>query len=305
MEIQDFKKNTILGVILFGTALTKLADIIIIVTCCKRKTNHRPRFYIIGSISFADLIYIIAVDIVLIFGIIRGKVERGLLLNIPATILVASHLTSIDLILFLSIERFIAVKFCLRNHEIVTERKVTFGIGACWFVSLLIATMLRISVENRYKFMFRSVITTTIFRVMVAVSLIICSVYTNIIRKRHVKDIEARNNHFGIFQEELDKLNKLRRSIKNTFKLNIAVTATLLIESIFELRRSFQFNENLLSVNIPAVIIIFLLKISSVLAIVFTQEILRKELKKVFCFWKRSVSPNVITEQPSVSQTAE
>ena len=153
--------------------------------------------------------------------------------------------------------------------------------------------------------MFRSVITTTIFRVMVAVSLIICSVYTNIIRKRHVKDIEARNNHFGIFQEELDKLNKLRRSIKNTFKLNIAVTATLLIESIFELRRSFQFNENLLSVNIPAFIIIFLLKRSSVLAIVFTQEILRKELKKVFCFWKRSVSPNVITEQPSVSQTAE
>ena len=57
--------------------------------------------------------------------------------------------------------------------------------------------------------------------------------YTNIIRERHVKNIEERKLHFRIFQEHLDTFNKLRRSIKDTFKLNIAVTVTLFIQSIF------------------------------------------------------------------------
>ena len=57
--------------------------------------------------------------------------------------------------------------------------------------------------------------------------------YTNIIRERHVKNIEEGKLHFRIFQEHLDTFNKLRRSIKDTFKLNIAVTVTLFIQSIF------------------------------------------------------------------------
>ena len=61
----------------------------------------------------------------------------------------------------------------------------------------------------------------------------------------------------------------------------------------------------LMSVNIVALIIPFLLKTSSLSAIVCTQEILRKELKKVFCFWKSSVCPGITTELTSARQTAE
>ena len=97
----------------------------------------------------------------------------------------------------------------------------------------------------------------------------------------------------------------MKRSIKDTFKLNITTTITLFIQSIFELLRAFPETGKLMSVNIAALIILFLLKISSFLAIVFTQEILRKELKKVFCFWKRSSHPGITAEQTSASQNAE
>ena len=238
---------------------------------------------------------------------IHGRIETELLLHVLAILHVAaaSHLASIVFILFLSVERFIAVRFCLKYHEIVTEQRVAFSIGVCWFFSLSIPTLFRITVKDRFKYILRLEIAATIFRVIVAVSLIIISIYTNIVRERHVKNIEARKLHFGIFQEHLDTLNKLKRSIKDTFKLNIATTVTLFIQSVFELLRAFPETGKLMSVNIAALIILFLLKISSLLAIVFTQEILRQELKKVFCFWKRSIHPGITAEQTSASQNAE
>ena len=60
-----------------------------------------------------------------------------------------------------------------------------------------------------------------------------------------------------------------------------------------------------MSINIVGLIIPFLLKTSSLSAIDFTQEILRKELKKVFCFWKSSVRPGITWELTSPRQTVE
>ena len=60
-----------------------------------------------------------------------------------------------------------------------------------------------------------------------------------------------------------------------------------------------------MSINIVRLIIPFLLKTSNLSAIDFAQEILRKELKKVFCFWKSSVRPGITWELTSARQTVE
>ena len=187
MEKQELQ-NIIFGVTFFVSVIIKLTDIIIILICCKRKIKQRTRIYIIGSISSADLILTVAVDVILISVSIHGKVETELLLHIPTILAAASHLALIVFILFLSAERFIAVKFCLRYHEIVTERRVAFSIGVCWLFSLSIPTLFRITVEDRFKYILRLEIAATVFRVIVAVSLIIISIYTN----KNIKNIEAR-----------------------------------------------------------------------------------------------------------------
>ena len=304
MEKQELQ-TIVFGVLFLVSVIIKLTDIVIILTCCKRKIKQRTRFYIIGSISSADLILTIAVDVILSSVSIHGKVKTELLLCIPQIVAAASYLASIAFILFLSTERFIAVRFCLRYHEIVTERRVVFSIGVCCFFSLLMPTLLRIAVDDRFKYILHLEIAATIFRVMVVVFLVIISIYTNIVRDRHAKNIKTRKIHFGILQEDVDTFNKLRRSIKDTFKSNIATTITLLIQTIFELLRAFPETGKLMSVNIAALIILFLLKISSLLAIVFTQEMLRKELKKVFCFWKRSIRPGITRELTCARQTVE
>ena len=98
---------------------------------------------------------------------IHGRIETELLLHVLAILHVAaaSHLASIVFILFLSVERFIAVRFCLRYYEIVIERRVVFTIGFCWFFSLAILSLFRITVEDRFKHILRVEIAATSFRV--------------------------------------------------------------------------------------------------------------------------------------------
>ena len=130
-----------------------------------------------------------------------------------------------------------------------------------------------------------------IFRVVIAIILVGFSIYTSIIWERLVG--ATRNIHYGIFQEQLHALNKLRRSLKELFKLNVTVIVIMFFQSIFDFLRSFLETESLL-INMIAIASPLLLKLCSALAITLILTEIKTGLKKILRFGRHSsVSPSI------------
>ena len=128
MEIKK-ERTLILGILLFVSIFTYIVNILIIVICCQQKIQHRPRFYIIGSMSMGDIMAVIMINISLIFLIYYANLQIDLLFNILAIGTVTFDLASVTSCILLSAERFLAVKFCLRPQPIVNKQRVAFGIA--------------------------------------------------------------------------------------------------------------------------------------------------------------------------------
>ena len=290
MEIKK-ERTLILGILLFVSIITDIVNILIIVICCQEKVQHRPRFYIIGSMSMGDIMAVIMINISLIFLIYYANLQIDLLFNILAIGTVTFDLASVTSCILLSAERFLAVKICLRPQPIVNKQRAAFGIATCWFFSLLISTLLNITKMQRIDHLLCFSIILMIFRVVIAIILVGFSIYTSIIWERLVG--ATRNIHYGIFQEQLHALNKLRRSLKELFKLNVTVIVIMFFQSIFNFLRSFLETESLL-INMIAIASPLLLKLCSALAITLILTEIKTGLKKILRFGRHSsVSPSI------------
>ena len=276
--------NRLLAFFLPGSVIVIIFDMLIIKIVFKRRGSPSlQRLLIIGNISIADITTILIADVLLTSIIIKNKLELNLFTKIMITIACSSHLVSMLTNLLLCIDRFIAVQFCLSYHTLVTKSKLYISITCLWLFSLIVENLLAINLNDLYDYHLRYGLTITSFRVVVSILIIITSILTSIIRKRHIKEIEERNKYFGIHQEKLDKLSILKKSIKETFKLNIVSVIISFIQTIFDILRVLPLNAYL---EIGGVILILLLlsKLSSLLAIIFSLSEIRTELKKMICF---------------------
>ena len=255
---------------------------LILLIVIRRKKRDNQRFYMIGSISLADIVTILMADIIAAIAASNSESEMDWLRLIIWTIGGAAHLTSVLTNLFLSADRFIAVRYCLTYHNIVTPRRVLFVMSINWFFALIIISLLTIGVPNRFRYSFRCTICMTIVRVLVAILMIAISVYTSITRKKHVESIQNRNKYFGIHQEKMDMLTSLKNSLTATFKLNIATVALALSQSVVDFLRSFPSTASM-QVNVATLMLLLLLKLSNFIAIITTQKELRSGFHKLCC----------------------
>lgn len=302
MEIKK-ERTLIIGLLFSVSVITEIVNILIMIICYQQKIQHRQRFYIIGSISMGDIMAVITINISLIFLFYYTNLKTDLLFNILAIGTVTSDLASVTSCILLSVERFLAVKFCLRPQPIVTKQRVVFGIATCWFFSLLISTFLYIIKMQKVDHLLYFSIILTIFRVVIAIILVGFSIYTSIIWERLVG--ATRNIHYGIFQEQLHALNKLKGSLKEVFKLNITITVIVFSQSIFDFLRFFLGTESL-SINMITVASPLLLKLCTALAITLTLTEIKTGLKKILRVRQHSsVSPSIAillaTVNPNVS----
>ena len=290
MEIKK-ERTLILGLLLSVSVIIEIVNILIMIICYQQKIQHRPRFYIIGSMSMGDIMTVIMINTSLIFLIYYTNLKIDSLFNILAIGAVTSDLASVTSCILLSVERFLAVKFCLRPQPIATKQRVVFGIATCWFFSLLISTLLHIIKVQRTDHLLCFSIILTIFRLVIAIILVGFSIYTSIIWERLVG--ATRNTHYGIFQEQLHALNKLKGSLKEVFKLNVAIIVIVFSHSIFDFLQSFLGTESL-SINMITVASPLLLKLCSALAITLTLTEIKTGLKKILRFRQHaSVSPSI------------
>ena len=272
------------GSFIMVSLIVMAIDALVIIAAARNNSQHNARFCIIGNISLADLVTVAMTDIILIDIISEGKLELDLFMLVNCTITGVAHLVSILSNLFLSIDRFIAVKFCLAYHNIIIQRRVLLSIFLCWLFSLSVMSLLTIRVSSKFQYFFRYAICITVFRVLVGILMIATSIYTSVVRRSHILALEKRKKYFGVHQEKLDMLNALTRSLKDTFKLNITTAIIVFIQSVFDFLRASPLSANL-HVNVMALILLLLLKLSNFIAIIMTQSDLRRSLKKMCCRW--------------------
>ena len=190
----------------------------------KTKKLHKPSYFLIIHLSIGDLILTLTATInVIIFGYRNEKlyVASDICYNL-----------SIFTTVYISIDRYIAIRFCLEYHLVVTKRRLVYLIILSWIFSIII-TLFPEFEEPKYKVRYRRLSRDIIHYIIVVFSIIILiyvSLHTIRIRRKHVKNIRKTSRRFGIVSEKFNMLSKLKKSMKDVTKLNI-VTIILVISS--------------------------------------------------------------------------
>ena len=132
-----------------------------------------------------------------------------------------TYLTSLLTVLFLPIDRFLVVKYCLRYHAIVNEKIILLGIFCCWIFPLPIISLLWINALSVHEYANHALAFITTIRIILGSDLLAFSIYTNIVTKKHIASILRTDNHFGVLKEKLNILKHLKRNLKQIFKFNV------------------------------------------------------------------------------------
>ena len=132
-----------------------------------------------------------------------------------------TYLTSLLTVLFLPIDRFLVVKYCLWYHAIVSEKIILLGIFCCWIFPIPIISLLWINALSVHEYANRALAFITTIRIILGSDLLAFSIYTNIVTKKHIGSILKTDNHFGVLKEKLNIIKHLKRNLKQIFKFNV------------------------------------------------------------------------------------
>ena len=96
-----------------------------------------------------------------------------------------------------------------------------------------------------------------------SVLLLSISKYTMNIRKRHIRETEKRQNYFGIERERLDILRVIKKSLTDSFKLDLAAVVVMTILTSISIIELF-INKSMISVRIFFVLILHIIDVAVV-----------------------------------------
>ena len=150
---------------------------------------------------------------------------------------------SIFTTVYISIDRYIAIRYCLEYHIIVTKRRLVYLITISWITSVILIILPRFEVPKfgnkvQYRRLSRDIIHYIIV-VSSSIILISLSLHTIRIRRKHVKDIRKTGRRFGIVYEKLNMLSKLKKSMKDVMKLNIITVILVIASNIVKLYNNY------------------------------------------------------------------
>ena len=193
-----------------------------------KRDLRKARYFILINLSMSDLTMCIARVIIHFIQVFLISKEC---LYIISDICYYSSVFSTVLI---SVDRYIAIQYCLRSGEIVTKQTLGISIIISWSASIFLKLIYIVEKAKLTKhgsyFKVIDDITRYIFIFASSIALVCLSLIMLHIRRKHVKLIIGRKTHFGAEKEKLDKLSDLKQSIKNVFRLNLA-TAFIVISS--------------------------------------------------------------------------
>ena len=268
---------------LIASVTAAIANIAIIVLICRKRQLRCVRFYIIANFSVADILTSFSGCINVIVALAsyealhakEGAAEGSkILLSIALCTMVNSLLTTA----LLAIDRYIAVKFSLRYESIMTKNKLFVTLGIIWAVSVAIAGVAFINTPNFFDYKVHMFIILTTLRIFVGTLLINISKYASAVATRHLNTINKRRQYFGIEKEKKDRLERVKGTLKDSFKLyvvTIFIMVILTVIGILEIVLSKNYSE-------IKILLAALRQFVELTVILLTQREIRLHLKHLF-----------------------
>ena len=187
------------------------------------------QYYLIRILSIADSMTLVTTILVTI------EIPSKTVMIILLLATYALYFWSLMITIFLIVDRWLAVKYSLRYHALVTKRKINISILLSLFGGFIIFSCLffiegveSISNDHMY-FTNRSTLAfLVILRISTCVVIIVFGKSTIRLRNESEANRPPGANLHGVEAERLDIIIKLKRSIKDVFKLNIWTCVFLL-----------------------------------------------------------------------------
>ena len=277
-----------------GLALLSAANLAIIKLICCKKGLQQVRFYIVINLCVTNTVFLLNVFIGIVSNLFDDSVfteNNGNLLGvIIRSVAMCTHVTSLLTTAFLAIDRYIAVKHCLRYQSILTTKRMTFIVVVMWLVAVLLTGIQWINVSQPFDFRRNNFKTVTCLRIVISVLLLSVSKITTATRKMHMGKIEAKQKYFGVEKEKLDTLKLLKNSLKDSFKLYIATIVVMVILTVIGTIETI-FSKNYIKIKM---LLVTLLQLVELIVISLTQREIRLHLKHGFIMCgKSNTNPNV------------
>ena len=219
----------------------------------KRRLNDK-QYYLIRMLSMIDSLTVV-IGFIVTLALSHNRyfvISWMLLLHILYTL-------SLVMTVFIAIDRWMAVKYALRYHALVTKGKFNAGIAVAAICSISILSCLffidggnSVTMRNRFytnKWALSYLVT---LRVLTCVIILTLGKLTINMRNASEANRPRVENLHGTEAEKLDIIIKLSRSIKDVVKLNIWTCVFLIpmIASTFILSLDFQKREELFRLNV-------------------------------------------------------
>lgn len=190
---------------------------------CTREKLHIQRYYIVANLCISDILlalfYATIVEITVPVSQVRVTVTYEV---VNGSLLVAIY-TSLYTSALLSFDRYVAVAYSLRYSQIMTSKNTIIALLFSWISSTGLVLLIALEPTRTTKYIvYRpgALILGTLLVLIFTVFLLYVAVYTTLIRKKHIKEIRSRRIYFGVDEERLKWLSRLKQSICDTLKLN-------------------------------------------------------------------------------------
>ena len=199
-----------------------------------RKRNlHKARYFILINLSMSDLTMVITRVIIHTIQVFLISKEYFYIFSDIC------YYSSVFSTVLISVDRYIAIQYCLRYGQIVTKQTLGISIIISWCASIFLKLIHIVENEKlkKHDSYFKTIdnITRYVFIFGSCIALVCLSLRMFQIRRKHIKLILGRKTHFGVEKEKLDKLTDLKQSIKNVFRLNLATAVIVISANICKL----------------------------------------------------------------------
>lgn len=193
--------------------LAFLCNLSIIIIIAKNRSLHKVQYYIVVNLAISDAILIC---IILIQHL--GNMKNIYGVEVAYKMVALSSFSSV---IALSVDRYIAVIYCLRYHALVTETRFQIFLAASWFGSILFGCIPIVFSNSREKRLLISYCIYTPTKFLGCMFLVFSSLWVKHQRDRHERKITRENIYFGIHGEKLTTLKDIKASVLSIIKLNV------------------------------------------------------------------------------------
>ena len=208
-----------------------------IFTILKNRHLHNISYYILVNLSISDVLTLVTTTL-------RVLLSYGIDNEYFYPILFVFYYSSILSTVLMSLDRYIAIKHCIRYRQIVTIKRFVISIITSWIFSIVLNLIFfivpKILRQNLWYFQIGREVTRCVIMFGSCIILVFLSIQMLHIRRTHVKALVKEKRRFGVEKERLDTLQKLKQSIKDIFRLNVVTAFLVVLSNIAEIFHTYN-----------------------------------------------------------------